>query len=132
MPVTFSRDDGRKLIRVTASAAVTRDELASFIDRQHQDGLWEYAVLFDARTARPLLTPTDLMALVHHVRRVGHGARRGPVAVVTNSPLHTAIVKMYATLSQLAGRPVDVFHDIADAERWIDQDVARPGKLRSS
>ena len=49
MPLTYRRDDGRRLVTVTAVGEITLTEAIEMLDRRVMDGTWSYSLLYDGR-----------------------------------------------------------------------------------
>jgi hypothetical protein len=120
MPITYERDDKRRRIVVTTIGIVGLDDMLAVVDRQANEGTWEYGILYDSRRVASVASQTDVRAGLRHVELLSrtHG-RRGPVAFVTTMPAAYGMVRMYSTLSGQNHQAVEVFRDIGDAERWL-------------
>jgi hypothetical protein len=81
LPITYERDDARRLITVTVTEPYTVEELFGAIDRQAAEDTWEYAMLCDVR-AMHVSTDAGARQLADHVKAVGGGRTRGPVGLV--------------------------------------------------
>ena len=120
MPITYHRDDKRRRIVVTTIGIVGLDDMLAVVDRQANEGTWQYGILYDSRRVASVASHTDVRAGVRHVEALSrtHG-RRGPVAFVTTMPAAYGMVRIYSTLSGQVQQSVEVFRDIGDAERWL-------------
>jgi hypothetical protein len=120
MPITYERDDKRRLIIVTTIGIVGLDDMLAVVDRQANDGTWRYGILYDSRRVASVASQTDVRAGLRHVELLSrtHG-RRGPVAFVTTKPAAYGMVRMYSTLASQVQQAVEVFRDVGDAERWL-------------
>jgi hypothetical protein len=121
MPITYQRDDKRRRIVVTTIGIVGLDDMLAVVDRQANEGTWQYGILYDSRRVASVASQTDVRAGVRHVEALSrtHG-RRGPVAFVTTMPAAYGMVRMYSTLAGQVQQAVEVFCDIGDAERWLE------------
>ena len=90
------------------------------VDRQANEGTWNYGMLYDSRRVSTVASQTDVRAGLKHVEVLSrtHGPR-GPVAFVTTMPAAFGMVRMYSTLAGQVQQTVEVFRDIGDAERWL-------------
>ena len=114
----YARDDARRRIRITASRALHAPDLIAIIDRQAHEGTWAYGTLYDLRDVVDPTPRDDAIAVAEHVERmVGEYGRRGPVALVTRSSV--VIGSGYAYTRDSAGRAVEVFWDVDEAESWL-------------
>ena len=120
MPITYERDDKLRRIVVTTIGIVGLDDMLAVVDRQANEGTWQYGILYDSRRVASVASQTDVRAGVRHVEVLSrtHG-KRGPVAFVTTMPAAYGMVRIYSTLSGQVEQAVEVFRDIGDAERWL-------------
>jgi hypothetical protein len=119
-PFQFTRDDGRRRVRVTLNRTLGAAELISIVDRQVEENAWTYGTLYDLRLIDIAIDRRSAIEVAEHVQTLAeqHG-RRGPVAFVTRKVDVVAAGHAYALDSTRQGRAVDVFWDIDDAERWL-------------
>ena len=120
MPITYERDDLLRRIIVTTIGIVGLDDLLAVVDRQANEGTWQYGMLYDSRRVTSVASQTDVRAGLKHVEALcrSHG-RRGPVAFVTTLPAAYGMVRMYSTLAGQLHQAVEAFREIDDAERWL-------------
>jgi hypothetical protein len=119
MPITYERDDLRRRITVTVKGDCDVDEIVATVDRQASESTWHYSRLYDTRGLHAAPTTAQIKALLGHVReRTRVQGPRGPVAVVTDHHAVYGMVRMYMSLGENDGT-VEVFRDIAEAERWL-------------
>jgi hypothetical protein len=121
MPITYQRDDKLRRIIVTTIGIVGLDDMLAVVDRQANEGTWQYGILDDSRRVASVASQTDVRAGVRHVEALSrtHG-RRGPVAFVTTMPAAYGMVRMYSTLAGQVQQAVEVLRDLGDAERWLE------------
>jgi hypothetical protein len=117
----YKRDDVRRQITVTITGPALLADLASVVERQAADGTWRYAVLYDECTGTASLSVSATRALVTVVDRVtrAHGPR-GAVAFVCEAGEKFGMARMYSILGEQQGLASHVFHDVAEAEAWLD------------
>ncbi len=117
--VTYERLDEIRRIVVTVTGPLHAADILSVVDRQADEGIWDYGCLYDARrmTIRP--STADVAPIARYVQQLVtvHGPR-GPVAVVAD---RVGSVEVYARLSKHLGLQFEVFDDMLDAERWLFQ-----------
>lgn len=128
MPITYERDDKQRRIVVTTIGIVGLDDMLAVVDRQANEGTWQYGILYDSRRVASVASQTDVRAGLRHVEVLSrtHG-KRGPVAFVTTMPAAYGMVRMYSTLSGHVQQSVEVFREIGDAERWLASQL-EPGE----
>ena len=119
MAVSFHRDDVTRRITIVVTGPLFATEILSVVDRQAEEGLWDYACLYDERLMTLPPRVVDVSAIAHYVLELTnvHGPR-GPVAVVAQ---RAGSVDAYARVSKHIGFAFQVFDDISDAERWLEQ-----------
>ena len=124
----YKRDDVRRQITVTITGPALLADLASVVERQAADGTWRYAVLYDECTGTVSLSVSATRALLTVVDRVtrAHGPR-GAVAFVCGAGEKFGMARMYSILGEQQGLDSHVFHDVAEAEAWLD---TRRGAVR--
>jgi hypothetical protein len=82
MPISYERDNHRRLITVTVTDPYTQHDVLTVIDRQAAEGTWEYAVLYNLQGVRDFARSADESASVAaHVAAVSGGRPRGPVGL---------------------------------------------------
>jgi hypothetical protein len=109
MPITYQRDDQRRLIIVTATEPCSVDDISSVIDRQASEDTWEYALLYDLRAMTDASTEADLQQIAERVKVVGGGRGRGPVGIAIRARpalflqglMYTKLVKEFVTVEML-------------------------------
>jgi hypothetical protein len=117
----YERDDVRRQITVTITGPALLADLASVVERQAADGTWRYAVLYDECMGTASLSVSATRALLTVVDRVtrAHGPR-GAVAFVCGADEKFGMARMYSILGERQGLDSHVFHNVADAEAWLD------------
>ena len=80
MPITYERDDSRRLITVTVTEPYSVQEVLDVIDRQGAEDTWEYALLYDMRATTRVTTTEEARLITNHVQSLSGGRTRGPVA----------------------------------------------------
>jgi hypothetical protein len=79
MPVTYARDDERRLIMVTVTTPYAVDDILRVIDRQAAENAWGYAMLYDLRAE--MLIVADAQRVADYVNAIEKGRARGPVGL---------------------------------------------------
>jgi hypothetical protein len=127
VPITYERDDSRRLISVTATEPYTVDDILSVIDRQMAEDAWEYATLYDWRAATRLPTESEVQQAAARVQIVGGGRERGPVGIIAigaHAKRLLGIGLEYGTLTkQLV--PVEVLFTSAQLDDWLARNARR-------
>jgi hypothetical protein len=133
MPFTYAHDHQNRRVVVTWSDPITPIAVFDLLDRQAADGAWNSGLLDDVRGVTWIPTADELRRSLDHIQLLSrdHGAR-GPVAfVVGDQAALFGMLRMYSTLAEMQDPSVrlNVFHTIAEATKWLD-DENRRGALR--
>jgi hypothetical protein len=125
MPVQYERDDVRHRLRVTVTSPFTAADLIASVERQLAEGAWPYGLLVDSRAQVAALRPDDMRAFVSRVRELiaAHGPR-GPIAIVARESGPITVTQRYIYLSERL-EPIEVFWDLDDAQRWLDDRIVQ-------
>jgi hypothetical protein len=125
MPIAYQRDDQRRLITVTVTGPCTADDIGGVIDRQADEGTWEYALLYDLRAMTATSTEADLQQIAERVRVVGEGRERGPVGIaIRPTPAVFLEGLMYATLTRELV-VIEILLTAAQVDSWLARNALR-------
>jgi hypothetical protein len=123
MGVSYERVDAARRIVVTVIGPLSAADILSVVDRQADEGTWEYGCLYDKRlmTSRP--STADVVPIGRYLQQLVtvHGPR-GPVAVIAD---RAGSLEVYSRLSKHLGLQFEVFDEVWNAERWLFQAVLR-------
>jgi hypothetical protein len=128
VPLEYVLDHARQRLTIIGRDPVDVPDELAWLERQLADGAWAYGTLDDLRLVTWNPTSEEVRRIL---RRIGmlsatHGPR-GPVAIVATQPLFDRARTYAASLGALLGHEVDVFYELADAERWLDErQAAKP------
>ena len=119
MGVTYERLDAIRRIVVTVTGPLHAADILSVVDRQADEGIWDYGCLYDKRRMTIWPSTADVAPIARYIQQLVtvHGPR-GPVAVVAD---RVGSVEIYARLSKHIGLQFEVFDDLVHAERWLFQ-----------
>jgi hypothetical protein len=119
MAVSFQRDDTTRRINVLVTGPLLAGEILSVVDWQAEQRIWDYACLYDERGMMLPPREVDMAPIARYVQQLEtvYGPR-GPVAVVATCG---GSVNVYARLSKQIGFAFQVFDNISEAERWLEQ-----------
>jgi hypothetical protein len=119
MPMTYHRDDMRRLIVVTLDRDMDMNEVYEAFYRQRREETWSYAVLVDMRRVVNTASLYDLRRFSRRSIESGPPAEeRGRVAVVATHSVVYAVACAYAVLSR-RGHTLRVFRDKSEAMDWF-------------
>ena len=121
MPLTYRRDDTRRLVTVIAVGDITLTEAIEMLDRRVMDGTWSYSLLYDGRQRSGTMDAQEVRILVELTRSLSnrHGPS-GPMALVREDAGGFGMSRMFGILSEDLRARVAVFRSIEEAEQWLD------------
>ena len=129
VPITYERDDQRRLITVTVTEPYSVDDILGVIDRQAGEDTWGYAMLYDLQGITEAWTEADLQRMAYRVKVVGGGRERGPVGM--SIPARPALFLVFLTYTKLTTElmTVEVLLNSAQRDAWLARN-ARGGSSR--
>ncbi|HZQ00273.1 MAG TPA: hypothetical protein VFB13_12085 [Reyranella sp.] len=121
MPLQWKIDAVRRRVTVTLRGEVSAREPFEYLDAIQQARAMPFAKIFDVTGLIGVFTDDLVRALGGMVaRHSALAAPPGPLAIVASDPALRAQAELYARTAT-ADRPVRIFNDAADAERWLDE-----------
>jgi hypothetical protein len=125
MPITYERDDQRRLITVTVSDPYSVDDILSAIDRQAAEDTWRYALLYDLRAVTRVSIEADLERMAGRVKVVGGGRQRGSVGLAVASTSEQFRVGVIYTRLTRQLEDVEVLLTAAQCDHWLARNARR-------
>jgi hypothetical protein len=127
MPIEYVLDRARQRLTIVGRDPIGEPDVVEWLERQAVDGAWAYGALVDLRLVAWNPTTEEIRRILRWVVTLSVlRGPRGPVAVVATQPALFGMAHMYAALSdQIAGR-VEAFYKLAEAERWLAEQLAPP------
>ena len=123
MGVAYKRLDAIRRIVVTVTGPLGAADILTVVDRQADEGIWDYGCLYDERRMTIWPSTADVAPIARYVQQLVEVlGPRGPVAVVAD---RVGSVEVYSRLSKHIGLRFEVFDDIHEAERWLSQILLR-------
>ena len=120
MPISYRIDDARRRLYTRAEGLVTYAEMRAHVHTELSPEAAAYGELIDCTGATTNVSVGEIRQLASERRRVDERQRRpGPVAVVATNDLFFGMLRMYDALTETI-RPIQVFRDVREAERWLD------------
>ena len=119
MPLHWKIDAQQRLATATAEGDVTRAEIEAFHEALRLAGGYSYRKLFDAARGNFVMDTEDLMALGVRMRASHEEGPIGPLALVVSDEQFEKAAHMLGMLAA-ADRKMRVFHQLAQARKWID------------
>jgi hypothetical protein len=127
VPITYQIDHDRKLVRARVTGTLTREEAFSY-----QREVWSlpevrgYNQLIDASAMEHVDIPFPSADAMRELASLAAGmddpGLRTKFAIVATTAFAYGIARMYATYRALdprSTRVVNVFRDVAEAEKWL-------------
>jgi hypothetical protein len=125
MPITYERDDERRLITVTAAEPYSVLDIISAIDRQAAEDTWGYAMLYDLRAATHMATDAEAQQMADRVKVVGAGRQRGPVGIaMSRTPVQFLRGLRYSELTRKIAT-IEVLLTAAQLDDWLARNAKR-------
>lgn len=123
VPVHYVRDDATRRITLTLTDPLTVTELITAAERQLADGAWLYGLLVDARNTFVAFRPILVRLVAADLREfvTAHGPP-GPIAIVAtkSGAIKANIYLVFGEKTE----SFEVFWDLDDARRWLDERMA--------
>ena len=121
MPITLEIDNDRQCATFAMAGPFDANEVLQSLERQRNEGAWSYAVLFDTRRMTDSPTLDQVKHLFSVTGQPGPASEmRGPLALLATDAALYSMACAYMALGG-ATRKIEVFRELADAERWLDQ-----------
>jgi hypothetical protein len=124
VPVHYVRDDATRRITLTLTDPLTVTELITTAEHQLADGAWLYGLLVDARDAFVALRPILVRLFAADLREfvTAHGPP-GPIAIVArkSGAIKANIYLVFGEKTE----SFEMFWDLDDARRWLDERMAQ-------
>jgi hypothetical protein len=122
MPVTYSIDLNKKLIRTKCIGAVTLSEVIDhFGQLSHDPACPEYLdVLLDLSQETSLPDTHQLQSVAHEIMRVRERVRFGLCAVVADKDALYGMLRVFEVMAQDHFRAIHVFRSYEEAESWLN------------
>jgi hypothetical protein len=117
--IQFTVDDEKRTVFTRALGTISCVDYLNHVFAKAQAGILSYAELFDIRNAVFNLAGIELPLLAGEVRRIMGRQKPFKVAIVTNDPLISNLVRKYADTIGEDERRFRVFGDLQDALLWI-------------
>lgn len=122
MSITYAISTDERLIRAYASGIIQADDLQAFLDALLADPALEPGLrgLYDARFAEPDITILQIAEVAGKVTKlIARGLER--IAIVAQSPNTLRVSKTFCVLARAIGIDVEVYTEIGEAERWLNE-----------
>jgi hypothetical protein len=125
MPIDYSIDAPSRCATVIGTGTTSYDEAEATALRMTSDPRYrpEFAILFDGTGLDNTASFEDALRYRDLFGRLRQHYQ-GPIAVVVSgSGVNYGVGRMIASLTQLVGVRMEVFHDTAAARAWIEKEL---------
>jgi hypothetical protein len=120
MPLHWNISRRQRLVSVQAEGAVSLSDLEAFLYALASEKAFAYPKLFDAQHGFTGMSESDVLTYAGMVSGFATLSRFGPCAVIASRDSITSHRPLITQL-MLGKRPLGIFSDMDDAERWIWQ-----------
>ena len=125
MPLNWTIDHERRRVDVTVEGRLTGDDIRAYLKKITEDGAMPNAKLFDATGLQGRLPTDDLKEIGASIRQHAWDGRGpiGPLAIVVADSFTQFGASQFADAAGRS-RPLEIFKDRAEAERWLQRNAA--------
>ena len=120
MPLHWNISRRQRLVKMHADGAVRLSDLEGFLHALASKNAFAYPKLFDARHGFTGMSESDVPTYAGMVSGYATLSGFGPCAVIASRDSITSHRPLITQL-MLGKRPLGIFSDMDDAERWIWQ-----------
>jgi hypothetical protein len=118
MPATYRIDGARRVVFSSGSGTLTGDEMRGHQARLKSDPEFEPDMdqLMDFTGVEHVtISPQELPQLAYD-NPFREGSHR---AIVVQQPLQYGLVRMFQVMTESHGAEIRIFHELAEAKRWL-------------
>lgn len=121
MPIVYSVLEDERLVITDWSGSVDDDEAVAAYERLYVEPSWKpgFDELADLRTCDLNGITTAGLKRIAEVATAAAGTVTSRVAAITDRELSYGLVRMYELLSAESPETVQIFHDPAEAAKWL-------------
>jgi hypothetical protein len=123
MPLTWTISHPNRLVTATGKGDVTLLDLQAYLDGVVVADAMGFRKIFDLSDGALALNEAEMMELGARIRAYAATGRMGPLAVVASSPKAYDQARTYTALAS-ANRPLQIFHDLNSARKWLEAQSA--------
>jgi hypothetical protein len=126
MPIPYEIDEARSLIRTRCTGTMTLPEVIDHFKELRADPRLpkRVNVLLDLTALVNAPERDQLRSVVAEVKEAGTALRWGAIAVAARTDLIYGMSRIFAVFVEDVFTSTGVFRQLAEAERWIDAQVA--------
>jgi hypothetical protein len=120
MPLNWNISHAEHLVTLTATGAISYNEVAAYLSAVSEGGALRYRKLFDAREGRNDLNSSQLIAYAGSVSGYSEMASLGPYAVVVGDDRGRGMAPLLRALFLAERyRPIRLFYRVDKAFDWL-------------
>jgi hypothetical protein len=122
MPVTYTIDTRRRIIRTVCSGAVTLDEVIAHFRQLGEDPVCagQLDVLLDVSGMETLPKGHQFGAIKSAISRIREKVQFGACAIVATRDAVFGMMRMFEVIAGDYFRAVRVFRTLSEAEAWVE------------
>jgi hypothetical protein len=118
MPLHWKIARKKRLVRLHSEGVVRLEDMRAYLDALAFGRAFRYRKLFDARLGSSQMSESDALSYAGMVSGYATVSPFGPCAVVASDDSVVAH-RPFITQLMLGKRPLGIFRDMGDAERWL-------------
>lgn len=126
MPIYYQIDHQRQRIYTRGEGMITFDDIRKHIHAEEGSPAASYGEIFDCTDAETNITPEEIQRLADEREVIAGRREAAPVALIARNENLFEAFRLYDMLTEQI-RPMQIFHNIEAAERWIDEVTRRWG-----
>ena len=121
MPVAYLPDAAQQRVIITLTGTVPIAQAIALLSLQVADGTWAWSALYDGTQLVQAFSSAEIQRFAEAANELAnrHGPR-GPVAIVRPTDVGFGSARMFSMLTARHAVAIEVFRDLASAERWLD------------
>lgn len=126
MPIYYQIDYERRRVYSCCEGVVNYEDFRAHMNAEEGSPAASYGEIFDCSGAVTDLTREQIRALAAERAQVAGRREAAPVAIIADNENLYEMLQIYDILTEQI-RPMQVFPNVAAAERWLDEITRRWG-----
>ena len=122
MSVTWTISHPARLVIAVAKGKIGLKEIHEYLDGVVIADALPYRKIFDLSGGSFELTNEEMMTLGARIRAYALTSKMGPLAIVATTPQAFEAARHFTALA-VADRPVQIFRELHEARKWLDEAV---------
>ena len=128
MPIFYQIDDARQRMYTRCEGIINFQDLRRHMNAEESSPAASYSEIFDCSDAEIDISDEEIHQLAAERELVAEHREAAPFAVVAINRQMFEKLHLYDMLTEQI-RPMQVFHNIEAAERWLDEVARRWGNI---